>query len=170
MKGESMRKVVFLDRDGVINKDVSYLYKIEDLQWVDGAKEALQLAYDAGYDLIVVTNQSGVARGYYKESDVQILHDYMGNELDKAGAPILRFYYCPHHEEGIIDKYAVNCDCRKPKPGMLLQAIKEYHINPSESFLIGDNVRDVEAAEAAGVKGYLFTGENLLEFMKTIVN
>lgn len=165
-----MRKVVFLDRDGVINKDVSYLYKIEDLQWVDGAKEALQLAYDAGYDLIVVTNQSGVARGYYKESDVQILHDYMGNELDKAGAPILRFYYCPHHEEGIIDKYAVNCDCRKPKPGMLLQAIKEYHINPSESFLIGDNVRDVEAAEAAGVKGYLFTGENLLEFMKTIVN
>lgn len=165
-----MRKVVFLDRDGVINKDVSYLYKIEDLQWVDGAKEALQLAYDTGYDLIVVTNQSGVARGYYKESDVQILHDYMGNELDKAGAPILRFYYCPHHEEGIIDKYAVNCDCRKPKPGMLLQAIKEYHINPSESFLIGDNVRDVEAAEVAGVKGYLFTGENLLEFMKTILN
>lgn len=165
-----MRKVLFLDRDGVINKDVSYLYKIEDLQWVDGAKEALKLAYDAGYDLIVVTNQSGVARGYYKESDVQILHDYMGNELDKAGAPILRFYYCPHHKDGTVERYAVDCDCRKPKPGMLLQAIKEYNVDPSESFLIGDNVRDVESAEAAGVKGYLFTGTDLLSFMKTILN
>ncbi|WP_251424086.1 D-glycero-alpha-D-manno-heptose-1,7-bisphosphate 7-phosphatase [Veillonella agrestimuris] len=165
-----MRKVLFLDRDGVINKDVSYLYKIEDLQWVDGAKEALKLAYDAGYDLIVVTNQSGVARGYYKESDVQILHDYMGNELDKAGAPILRFYYCPHHKDGTVERYAVDCDCRKPKPGMLLQAIKEYNVDPSESFLIGDNVRDVESAEAAGVKGYLFTGTDLLSFMKIILN
>ena len=80
-----MRKVLFLDRDGVINKDVSYLYKISDLEWVDGAKEALAYAYSKGYDLIVVTNQSGVARGYYKESDVQILHDYMAHELDRSG-------------------------------------------------------------------------------------
>ena len=90
-----MRKVLFLDRDGVINKDVSYLYKISDLEWVDGAKEALAYAHSKGYDLIVVTNQSGVARGYYKESDVQILHDYMAHELDRSGAPILHFYYCP---------------------------------------------------------------------------
>ena len=80
-----MRKVLFLDRDGVINKDVSYLYKISDLEWVDGAKEALAYAYSKGYDLIVVTNQSGVARGYYKESDVQILHDHMAHELDRSG-------------------------------------------------------------------------------------
>ena len=86
-----MRKVLFLDRDGVINKDVSYLYKISDLEWVDGAKEALAYAYSKGYDLIVVTNQSGVARGYYKESDVQILHDHMAHELDRSGAPILHF-------------------------------------------------------------------------------
>lgn len=164
-----MRKVLFLDRDGVINKDVSYLYKIEDLQWVDGAKEALKMAYDYGYDLIVVTNQSGVARGYYKESDVQILHDYMGNELDKAGAPILHFYYCPHHKEGSIAQYAVDCQCRKPKPGMLLQAIKDYQVDPHKSFLIGDSQRDVEAAVAAGVKGYLFQGGNLLDYMKSIL-
>ena len=100
-----MRKVLFLDRDGVINKDVSYLYKISDLEWVDGAKEALAYAYSKGYDLIVVTNQSGVARGYYKESDVQILHDHMAHELDRSGAPILHFYYCPHHKEGSVPLY-----------------------------------------------------------------
>ena len=120
-----MRKVLFLDRDGVINKDVSYLYKISDLEWVDGAKEALAYAYSKGYDLIVVTNQSGVARGYYKESDIQILHDYMAHELDRSGAPILHFYYCPHHKEGSVQLYAVDCECRKPKPGMINQAIKD---------------------------------------------
>lgn len=164
-----MRKVLFLDRDGVINKDVSYLYKIADLQWVDGAKEALKLAHDSGYELIVVTNQSGVARGYYKETDVQILHDYMGNELFKAGAPILHFYYCPHHKDGTVERYAVDCNCRKPKPGMILQAIKDFDVDVEHSFLIGDSQRDVDTAEAAGVKGYLFTESNLLNFMKKIL-
>jgi len=164
-----MRKVLFLDRDGVINKDVSYLYKIADLQWVDGAKEALKLAHDSGYELIVVTNQSGVARGYYKETDVQILHDYMGNELFKAGAPILHFYYCPHHKDGTVERYAVDCNCRKPKPGMILQAIKDFDVDVEHSFLIGDSQRDVDASEAAGVKGYLFTESNLLHFMKKIL-
>lgn len=164
-----MRKVLFLDRDGVINKDVSYLYKIVDLQWVDGAKEALKLAHDSGYELIVVTNQSGVARGYYKETDVQILHDYMGNELFKAGAPILHFYYCPHHKDGTVERYAVDCNCRKPKPGMILQAIKDFDVDVEHSFLIGDSQRDVDAAEAAGVKDDLFTESNLLHFMKKIL-
>ena len=164
-----MRKVLFLDRDGVINKDVSYLYKIADLQWVDGAKEALKLAHDSGYELIVVTNQSGVARGYYKETDVQILHDYMGNELFKAGAPILHFYYCPHHKDGTVERYAVDCNCRKPKPGMILQAIKDFDVDVEHSFLIGDSQRDVDASEAAGVKGYLFTESNLLHFMIKIL-
>ena len=164
-----MRKVLFLDRDGVINKDVSYLYKIADLQWVDGAKEALKLAHDSGYELIVVTNQSGVARGYYKETDVQILHDYMGNELFKAGAPILHFYYCPHHKDGTVERYAVDCNCRKPKPGMILQAIKDFDVDVEHSFLIGDSQRDVDASEAAGIKGYLFTESNLLNFMKKIL-
>ena len=164
-----MRKVLFLDRDGVINKDVSYLYKIADLQWVDGAKEALKLAHDSGYELIVVTNQSGVARGYYKETDVQILHDYMGNELFKAGAPILHFYYCPHHKDGTVERYAVDCNCRKPKAGMILQAIKDFYVDVEHSFIIGDSQRDVDSAEAAGVKGYLFTESNLLHFMKKIL-
>ena len=164
-----MRKVLFLDRDGVINKDVSYLYKISDLQWVDGAKEALAYAYSKGYDLIVVTNQSGVARGYYKESDVKILRDHMAYELDGRMAPILRICYRPSHNDGVIPLYAVDCECRKPKPGMIKQATKDYHVDATESFLIGDSQRDVDAAEAAGVKGYLFTGTNLLDFMKTII-
>ena len=113
-----------------------------------------------------MTNQSGVARGYYKETDVQILHDYMGNELFKAGAPILNFYYCPHHKDGVVERYAVDCNCRKPKPGMILQAIKDFDVDVEHSFLVGDSQRDVEAAEAAGVKGYLFTESNLLDFMK----
>ena len=116
-----------------------------------------------------MTNQSGVARGYYKESDVQILHDYMAHELDRSGAPILHFYYCPHHKEGIVPLYAVECEFRKPKPGMIKQAIKDYDVNISNSFLIGDSQRDVDAAEAAGIKGYLFKGSNLLDFIKTII-
>ena len=164
-----MRKVLFLDRDGVINKDVSYLYKISDLEWVDGAKEALAYAHSKGYDLIVVTNQSGVARGYYNESDVQILHDYIAHELDRSVAPILLFYYCQHPTEGIVPLYAVECECRKPNPGMIKQAIKDYDVNISDSFLIGDSQRDVDAAEAAGIKGYLFKGSNLLDFIKTII-
>mgnify|MGYP001040895780 FL=1 len=110
-----------------------------------------------------------MARGYYKETDVQILHDYMGNELFKAGAPILHFYYCPHHKDGTVERYAVDCNCRKPKPGMILQAIKDFDVDVEHSFLIGDSQRDVDAAEAAGVKGYLFTESNLLHFMKKIL-
>ena len=110
-----------------------------------------------------------MARGYYKETDVQILHDYMGNELFKAGAPILHFYYCPHHKDGTVERYAIDCNCRKPKPGMILQAIKDFDVDVEHSFLIGDSQRDVDAAEAAGVKGYLFTESNLLNFMKKIL-
>ena len=147
-----MRKVLFLDRDGVINKDVSYLYKISDLEWVDGAKEALAYAYSKGYDLIVVTNQSGVARGYYKESDVQILHDHMAHELDRSGAPILHFYYCPHHKEGSVPLYAVDCECRKPKPGMINQAIKDYDVDPKVVSLLAIVSAMLMQQKAAGVK------------------
>ncbi len=155
-----MKKILFLDRDGVLNVDTGYLHKIEDLQWIPGVKEGLLKAVHDGYEIIVVTNQSGVARGYYTEEDVAILHTHMVKILGSWGIPILRFYYCPHYVGAPIEKYNVECNCRKPKPGMILQAFEEYEIDKERSFLIGDSVRDVEAAVAAGLRGYLFTDDS----------
>ena len=162
-------KAVFFDRDGVLNVDVDYLYRIEALVWVDGAREALAYLFNLGYKIFVVTNQSGVARGYYTIEDMNKLHAHMASELEKCGAKVEKFYYCPHHKEGKIAEYAINCDCRKPKPGMILQAFAENDLDKEACFLIGDSKRDVEAAEAADVKGYLFKGGSLLEFVKNIV-
>ena len=162
-------KAVFFDRDGVLNVDVAYLYKIEKLRWVEGAKEAAAYLNALGYKLFIVTNQSGIARGYYTVEQMQELHAYMQRELAAAGGKIAKVYYCPHHKEGVVPAYSCDCDCRKPKPGMLLQAFAEYDIDKEQSFLIGDGQRDVDAAEAAGIKGYLFKGGNLLEFVKGIL-
>lgn len=162
-------KAVFFDRDGVLNVDVDYLYRIEDLQWVDGAREALGYLYQLGYKIFVVTNQSGVARGYYTVEDMNKLHAHMAAELGQAGAKVEKFYYCPHHKEGKVAEYAIDCECRKPKPGMILQAFVENDLDKEACFLIGDSKRDVEAAEAAGIKGYLFKEDNLLEFVKKII-
>ena len=162
-------KAVFFDRDGVLNVDVDYLYRIEDLVWVDGAREALAYLSKLGYKIFVVTNQSGVARGYYTIEDMNKLHAHMTSELEKCGAKVEKFYYCPHHKEGKITEYAIDCDCRKPKPGMILQAFVENDLDKEACFLIGDSKRDVEAAEAADIKGYFFKGGSLLEFVKNIV-
>lgn len=164
-----MRKVLFLDRDGVINVEVNYLYRIEDFAFVPGAVKALATAVQAGYDLIVVTNQSGIARGYYTVEDMERLHAFINEKLTEAGAPILKFYYCPHHSKGSVTEYTKDCDCRKPKPGMLLQAMKDYDIDTANSFLVGDKPSDVAAAEAAGIKGYLFEGTDLYEFLAPIL-
>ena len=162
-------KAAFFDRDGVLNVDKSYLYKIEDFEWIDGAKEALAYLTQQGYTVFVVTNQSGIARGYYTVDDMDKLHDFMAQQVAAAGGKIEKFYYCPHLPEGKIAEYAVECDCRKPKPGLILRAFEEYDIDKDAAFLIGDKPRDVESAEAAGIKGYLFSGGNLLNFVKEIV-
>lgn len=162
-------KAVFFDRDGTLNVDRDYLYKIEDLRWMPYAREALFYLTQRGYTIFVITNQSGVARGYYTEAEVQTLHARMAADAEAYGAKITKFYYCPHHKEGKVVQYAVDCDCRKPKPGMLLQACAEYDIDKAASFMVGDGKRDVEAAEAAGLKGYLYKGGSLLEFVKNIV-
>lgn len=162
-------KAAFFDRDGVLNVDKSYLYKIEDLEWIDGAKEALAYLAQHGYSVFVVTNQSGIARGYYTVDDMNKLHEFMAQQVAAAGGKIEKFYYCPHLPEGKIAEYAVECDCRKPKPGLILRAFEEYDIDKDAAFLIGDKPRDVESAEAAGIKGYLFSGGNLLNFVKEIV-
>lgn len=164
-----MRKVLFFDRDGVINVEVNYLYRIEDFKFVPGAPEALAAAVQAGYDLIVVTNQSGIARGYYTVADMERLHSYINEELTKVKAPILKFYYCPHHTKGSVAAYTKDCDCRKPKPGMLLQAMKDFDIDKQNSLLVGDKPSDIEAAEAAGIQGYLFNGDNLADFLLPIL-
>lgn len=161
-------KAAFFDRDGVLNVDKSYLYKIEDLEWIDGAKEALAYLTKKGYTIFVVTNQSGIARGYYTVGDMQKLHHYMAQQIAEAGGKIEKFYYCPHLPGGAVAEFAVECDCRKPKPGLILRAFEEYDIDKDTAFLIGDKPRDVESAEAAGIKGYLFEGGNLLDFVKEI--
>ena len=162
-------KAVFFDRDGVLNVDVAYLYKIDDLKWIDGALEAVSYLTKQGYKIFIVTNQSGIARGYYTVEQMDELHTYMCRSIEQAGGKIEKIYFCPHHPEGKVAEYTGVCDCRKPKPGMLLKAMSEYAIDKEESFLIGDSKRDVEAAEAAGIKGYLFQGGNLLNFVKEIV-
>lgn len=160
-------KAIFLDRDGTLNVDVNYLYKIEDFAWVPEAKEALAYLVQQGYTLFVITNQSGIARGYYTIAQMEQLHEHMNQELAQVGAHIEKFYYCPHHQkEGVLPEYVKDCDCRKPKPGMLLQAMAEYDIDKAASLMIGDSKRDVEAAEAAGIRGVLYKGGSLLDFVK----
>lgn len=162
------RPAVFFDRDGVLNIDHGYTYRKEEFQWMPGAIEAIRHFNLKGYYVFVVTNQSGIARGYYTEEDVKKLHSFMNEELAKYSAHIDAFYYCPHHVDGKIEKYIQSCQCRKPQPGMLLQAAKEWCIDLAKSFMIGDRPSDTEAAEAANIKGYLFSGNNLYEYIKRI--
>ena len=162
-------KAVFFDRDGTLNVDRDYLYKIEDLRWTPYSREALAYLAQRGYKIFVITNQSGIARGYFKLEDVLALHARMSSDALAYGAKIEKFYYCPHLKDGIVKEYAIDCDCRKPKPGMLLQCFAEYDVDKEASFLVGDGKRDVECAEAAGIRGYLYKEGSLLKLVKSIV-
>lgn len=166
MNKESIAKAVFFDRDGVLNKDKHYLFRIADMEWIPGAREALAWLHTHGWKIIVVTNQSGVARGYYTEEDVHRLHDFMASEAEKAGGVIDDFFYCPHLKGAPVKAYDKDCSCRKPAPGMILQAMKKHRLLPAECFLIGDGARDVEAARRAGIQGFLFTSVRLDDFLQ----
>lgn len=155
-----MKKAIFLDRDGTINIDKHYVYKIEDFIFIPGIKEAIKRWNNLGYLVIVITNQSGIARGYYKESDVSKLHNYIDKELKKVNAHIDAYYYCPHHKDGIVKKYAIDCNCRKPKTGMLEKAIKDYDIDVTKSFLFGDKDKDIDAGEKMHIKSFMVNGNN----------
>lgn len=163
------RPTVFFDRDGVLNHDNGYTHRIEDFRWIPGAMEAIKLCNDRGWLIIVVTNQAGIARGYYDENALIRLHDWMQNQLMEEGAHIDAFYHCPHHPQGSIPEFTVSCSCRKPEPGMLLRALQEWSIDPTCSYLIGDNASDIEAAKRAGIKALLFTDNNLLNTVKNIL-
>ncbi|MBN2310510.1 MAG: D-glycero-beta-D-manno-heptose 1,7-bisphosphate 7-phosphatase [Candidatus Hydrogenedentes bacterium] len=141
---------VFLDRDGVINLKKDYLHEIEEFEFFEGAPEAIRRLNDAGALVLVVTNQAGVARGYYAESAVHALHDHIQRELGRSGAHIDRFYYCPHHPEGVVPEYRKPCECRKPRPGMFLRAVADFGLAADRRFVIGDRYLDLIAGAAAG--------------------
>ena len=158
------KPAIFLDRDGVINEDTGYVSQVDDFHFLPGVIEALQLLKKKGYLLIVVTNQSGIARGYYTEEQMQTLHDWLQAELAKRDAKIDQIYHCPFHEDGTIPRYTKDSYDRKPKPGMLIRAMTDFPVIKERSFLIGDKQADLEAAKAAGVRGFLFSGGNLSQF------
>lgn len=150
-----MRKVIFLDRDGTINVEKSYLHKWEDFEFEKNAIEGLKELKNLGYEFIVVTNQSGIGRGYYTEEDLVTLNNQMTEKLKEFGIEILECFYCPHHPKKGIGKYKVDCNCRKPNPGMLLEGIKKYNVDIENSFMIGDKKGDLEAGKKAGLKSIL---------------
>ena len=159
-----MKPAVFFDRDGTLNIEKDYLFKKEDFEWIPGAVNAIGWLKQKGFMVFVVTNQSGIARGYYSVGDMEKLHDFMQQELLQEGFAIDAFYYCPHHPD--IDG---DCFCRKPQPGMILKAMKDHDIDKEKSFLIGDKDRDVKAAENAGIRGYLYQGGDIFAMVKEIV-
>ena len=150
------RPAAFLDRDGVLNVDHGYVHRPEQLEWVAGAPESVRLLNEAGYYVLVITNQSGVARGFFDEAAVKSFHAHMQNVLAGKGAHIDAFYYCPHHPEGTVKAFAMACSCRKPRTGMLEQAARERPIDLDRSFFIGDKDADMAAAAAFKVRGIKF--------------
>lgn len=149
-----MKRAVFLDRDGTINIEKEYLYQAEDFEFIPGAAEAIRLLNLAGIMVVVVTNQSGVARGFYTEDDVENLHRHIDRELERYGARVDLWLYCPHHPAG-RGSYALPCNCRKPLPGMLQEAAARHDIDLEGSTMIGDKLADIEAGMAAGCRTVL---------------
>jgi len=158
--------MALLDRDGVLNVDSGYPFRPDHIVWIDGAFQALARLKEKGYRAVVVTNQSGVARGLYGEADVAALHAWMASEIAARGGDIAAFYYCPYHPEATIAEYRRDHPDRKPAPGMLLRALAQFPTQLERSFLVGDRDSDVAAAQAAGIKGHLFGGGNLAAFVE----
>jgi D-glycero-D-manno-heptose 1,7-bisphosphate phosphatase len=144
-------KAAFIDRDGVINEERNYVHRISDFVLLPGVVEGLTLLRNAGYRLIVVTNQAGIARGFYEQYEMDRLHEHMCKLLAEHGVSLDAIYFCPHHPQGKIEHLAIECYCRKPSPGMLQQAAKDFNLNLASSVLIGDKLSDVQAGRRAGV-------------------
>ena len=147
----SLSKAVFLDRDGVINVDHGYVSQLADFEFIEGSISAMQKLHRAGYKIIIVTNQSGIARGFYSEKEFLDLMAGVEKILGQNGIKISGTYYCPHHPEANLPQWRVVCKCRKPASGMVEKAISDHQIDPNQSFMVGDKMSDIEACHAAGL-------------------
>jgi len=163
------RRAVFLDRDGVLNIDHGHVGTRDRFEWMPGALETIRFASAAGWHVFVVTNQSGVARGYYDEAAVIDLLDWMADEARRAGGTIDDARYCPYHPDAAVDAYRQAHPWRKPDPGMLLDLLAKWELDPARCVMIGDQPSDMAAAAAAGIAGHLFRGGNLLQFVRPIL-
>jgi len=157
-------KAVFLDRDGVINRDDGYVYLWRDFVLLDGVVEALKNIQSKNYLIFIVTNQSGIARGFYRESDVEKLHQNLKDEFFLYGINIAGIRFCPHHPEGVIVRYTVDCNCRKPRPGMLYELGESFNVDFAKSYMIGDKESDVYAGTHAGIKNSYLLGDERGDF------
>lgn len=153
-----MQRAAFLDRDGVINIDHAYVCRWEDFEFVEGVFEAARRLTQAGFLLVIVTNQSGIGRGYYSTDDFLALDKKVREAFEQAGAPISGVYFCPHHPTDALPRYKMVCNCRKPAPGMMLQAAKDLDIDLSKSIMFGDKNSDMAAAVAAGIPTRVLLG------------
>lgn len=162
-------KAVFFDRDGTLNVDVHYLHRPEDFEWIPGAKEAIKYVNDHGYLAILVTNQSGVARGYYPESDIRCVYDWMNEQLAAIGAHLDALYYCPHHPDGTVPEYSRTCNCRKPGPQLINEACAKYDIDKQQSYFVGDNDTDMQCAANAAIIGIRYPGGSLLQTIQSSI-
>ena len=161
-KNKYKSPAIFIDRDGTINEEIGYLHKIEDWQWCPGAIDSLIKLSKTKYRIIIITNQAGIARGYYSHYDVYKLHSWFYNEIKIRKGRIDAIYFCPHHSQfGELR----NCGCRKPKPGMIFQAEKDMNLNLNSSWLIGDKVSDVEAGKKGGLRTILLSCPKTKEFV-----
>ena len=153
MKPKTRRPAVFLDRDGTLIRDEGYLSRPSQIRLYRGVPQALRKLKQQGYRLFVVTNQSGVARGYFPESAVRKVHRVLQKKLKAQGAGLDHFYYCPHYFGGTVKLYAKRCRCRKPAPGMVLQALKSFPVDRKRSYVVGDKLDDLGLAKSAGLAG-----------------
>lgn len=167
--GNILRPAVFLDRDGTINVDKGYLYRKVDFEYMDGAVEGLKKLYRMGYLLFIITNQSGIARGYYTEEAFLSLNEWMLNDLCSKGIIVSEVYYCPHYIEGIVPQYSRACDCRKPGTHLFWKAKGEWGIDMGRSFAVGDKRRDISICNESGVTGILLGNTEKKEFNEGVV-